>query len=84
MRKAIYLGFIAEEGDPIDTSESYGDYSPGDVLFVERTKDDHPKKKEYPWREVFNPQEIGYCFQLFREGELEFIPEKEFDVNDYL
>ena len=77
MRKARYLGYIDRLGNPMMTI-SMGKYPPGDVLVV------YPfKSRAFPWADTKNP-DVSKWFAKFRTEELEFLPEKEFDPNDYL
>ena len=75
MRQAKFLGLIHVRGGPI-TNEKIGDYSPGDVLSVILCGEN----SEFPWRDS-GPEEYA---TYFRSAELEFILDKELDLNDYL
>ena len=75
MRQAKFLGLIHVRGGPI-TNEKIGDYSPGDILSVIPCKEN----SEFSWRDLGPEEHSTY----FRSEELEFIPDKELDLNDYL
>ena len=76
MRKAKFLGLINYIDGPI-VNEKLGDYSPGDIVTVFP----NPHNTTYPWRDTEKDLEFS---AYFREGELEFILDKELDLNDYL
>lgn len=76
MRKAKFLGVINYVDGPI-MNEKLGKYSPGDIVTVFP----NTHNTTYPWRD--KKQDLGNT-AYFREGELEFILDKELDLNDYL
>lgn len=73
MRMAKFLGVVRRSGGLL-VQEPLGDYSPGDLVRV------FPKKSFLPWTDGRK----GTDEHLFRTEELEFLPEKELDLNDYL
>jgi hypothetical protein len=81
MRRARFLGLRDDEGNP---EAMPGEYEVGDVLTV------FPRFPGYtgpfPWAD--KPNEDGKSSpagtSVFRENEIELLPEKELDLNDYL
>lgn len=76
MRRAKFLGIISVVGGNIEEN-SMGGHSPGDVIVVFPNSGNHT----YPWRDT---EKDGMNSIYFREEELFFPHEKEFDPNDYL
>lgn len=76
MRRAKFLWVIHYVGGLV-VREKLGNYSPGDVVTVFPNHD----HSQYPWRDTEGILEDS---TYFREEELEFLMEKELDLNDYL
>ena len=76
MRRAKFLGVMHYADGPV-VNEKLGDRSPGDVVTVFPNHNN----SSYPWRDT--EKDLEYS-TYFREEELEFLIEKELDLNDYL
>lgn len=58
----------------IDATDWVSKHKVGDIIAVVPNN----SSKQYPWADLSTPREVFY------EEELEILPEKEFDPNDYL
>jgi hypothetical protein len=76
MRRAKFLGVIDDIGGELK-EVSMGGHSLGDVFVVFF----NTGNSTFPWRDSLS-EDINATY--FRTEELEFLPEKELDLNDYL
>lgn len=82
MKRAKFLGVKDDEGDNYDDPDFR--YQKGDIIIVFPRFEGY--KGPYPWAD--KPPRTDRMTQagtnVFRESELEMLPEKELDLNDYL
>lgn len=76
MRRAKFLGVIDDIGCQL-RQDSMGGHSPGDVVTIFP----NTGNTNFPWKDTLLKEPFA---TYFRTEELEFLPEKELDLNDYL
>lgn len=76
MRRAKFLGVIDDIGCQL-RQDSMGGHSPGDVIMIFPNRGN----SNFPWKDTLYEEPFA---TYFRTEELEFLPEKELDLNDYL
>lgn len=81
MRKARFLGFRDDEGALVDPDSNPYPYKIGDIITV------FPRFKGYqgpfPWTDL-EPNSDPGPNNIFRESEIELLPDKELNLEDYL